>query len=229
MLKNLAVIPVRKNSKRLVDKNIQLFNNKPLLFANIKTAINSKVFDKILITSDREDYINLVKKNFKNKQLGYVLRPKKISKDNSQSESAINHAIKNYLNYENIFMIQATSPLLQKEDLIQGLHKFEKENLDSLFSCSISDKFYWSYKNNNLAPDNYNFKKRKMSQDFKNKKIYENGAFYIFKLKKYLKFKNRLFGNIGFYEMNKYFSIDINSKEDLLLANLIYANKNHFK
>ena len=126
-------------------------------------------------------------------------------------------------------MIQVTSPLLQKEDLIEGLLKFEKEGFDSLFSCSMSNKFYWNYKNKNLSPDNYDFNNRIMSQNFKNQKIFENGAFYIFKLKKYLKFNNRLFGKIGFYEMNKFFSIDINSKKDLLLANFISINKKYFK
>ena len=68
-----------------------------------------------------------------------------------------------------------------------------------------------------------------MSQSFKNKKIIENGAFYIFKYQKYLKFRNRLFGNIGFYEMNKYLSIDIDNINDFKIAEFINKNIKYFK
>ena len=100
------------------------------------------------------------------------------------TELAIDHVIKFYKDYDNIFLLQVTSPLLQCDDLINGFKKFENTKLDSLFSCYMSGSFIWSYNNNNLKPENYNFKKRPMSEKIKNKKIIENGAFYILRYEK---------------------------------------------
>lgn len=230
MKRNLAIIPLRSGSKRIKDKNIKSFNNKPLFYYSIKVALDSKLFDKIIISSDSKKYLDLVKNEFKsNRKLDYIIRPNKISKNLSSTELAISHTLESNLIFENIFLIQATSPLLQKNDLIDGFKKFERNKLDSLFSCYLSGSFIWSYKNNNLRSENYNYKKRPMSQKFKNKKIIENGAFYIFKYEKYLKFKNRLFGKIGFFEMNKYFSIDIDSNKDFKLAEYIIKNLKFYK
>lgn len=230
MKKNLAIIPIRSGSKRIINKNIRLFNNKPLVFNSVKIALSSKIFDKIIITSDSKDYLKKVNDKFsKNKIVHCIKRPNNISRDLSPTELSINHALKNFNDFNNIFLIQATSPLLQKKDLINGLKKFKNEKLDSLFSCYLLKAFVWNSKNNSLIPENYDFKNRPMSQNFKNKKVIENGAFYIFDYKKYIKFNNRLFGKIGYYEMNKYFSIDIDNEGDFKLAEYTFKNKNLFQ
>ena len=74
---------------------------------------------------------------------------------------------------------------------------------------------------------NYNYKKRPMRQEF-NKNLVENGAFYMFKVKKFNYYKNRLFGKIGFYEMPERRSIEIDEKEDLNFVTKILAYKNYF-
>ena len=230
MAKNLAIIPIRSGSKRIKDKNIKLFNLEPLVHTSVKVALSSKLFDKIVISSDSDNYLKLVNNKFsKNRKIHCIKRPKNISQNLSSTELTINHVLNKIENFENIFLIQATSPLLQKSDLINGFKKFNKDELDSLFSCYMTKSFIWSIENNNLKSENYNYKKRPMSQKFKNKQIIENGAFYIFNYKKYLKFKNRLFGKIGFYEMNKYFSVDIDNEKDFKLAEYISKNKNFFK
>ena len=44
---------------------------------------------------------------------------------------------------------------------------------------------------------------------------HENGAIFIFKTNKFIKFKNRIFGKFDFFEMKKSNSIDIDGKKDL--------------
>ncbi len=46
----------------------------------------------------------------------------------------------------------------------------------------------------------------------------ENGAFYIFKTKKFLKIKNRLFGKIGTFHMPEERSLEIDNYDQLLFA-----------
>ena len=53
---NIAIIPARSGSKRIKNKNITKFYGKPLIFYTIKTAIKSKLFDKIIVAvSDGEN------------------------------------------------------------------------------------------------------------------------------------------------------------------------------
>ena len=65
---------------------------------------------------------------------------------------------------------------------------------------------------------NYMYKKRPRRQEIKNNFL-ENGSLYIFKKKEFLKYKNRLFGKIGIYLMNKIPSLQIDDYEDLKLIN----------
>ena len=50
----LAIIPARKSSKRLKNKNFKNFNGKPLIYWTIQKALKSKYIDKILVTTDSE-------------------------------------------------------------------------------------------------------------------------------------------------------------------------------
>ena len=54
-LKVICIIPARGGSKGLKNKNIQLINNKPLIYYPIKAAIKSKVCDKIVVSTDSKN------------------------------------------------------------------------------------------------------------------------------------------------------------------------------
>ena len=74
----------------------------------------------------------------------------------------------------------------------------------------------WEKKNNKLTPINYNYKKRKMDQT-KKSQINENGSFYIFDSKKFMIYKNRLFGKIVDYEIDTKYAYQVDEKEDILI------------
>ena len=48
----LAIIPARKGSKGIKNKNFKLFNGKPLVYWTIKSAKKSKYLNKILVSTD---------------------------------------------------------------------------------------------------------------------------------------------------------------------------------
>ena len=216
--KFIAIILARGGSKGIKDKNIISVNKKPLIYWSIKTCLNSELIDSVWVSSDSKKILNLSKK-FGAK---IILRPKKYSKDNSSSEDAWLHAVKKIeekFKFEAVVGIQPTSPLRPLKCLDKAITKYKKEKLDSLFSSSeIKECNIWQQVNKKLIA-NYNFKKRPRRQEFK-KRFYENGSFYIFDKRKFLKFKCRLFGKIGFYLMSKIFSFQIDEKEDIeLLSN----------
>ena len=215
--KIVAVILARGGSKGIKNKNIIKINKKPLIFWSIKACLDSKKIKSTWVSSDSKKILNLAKKFGANT----IKRPKLISKDNSSSEKAWLHAI-NIINknekIDTVVGIQPTSPLRPKNSIDRALTYYSKKKLDSLFTAEkISDHFIWKKAKKKLLA-NYNYKKRPMRQRIKNNFL-ENGSFYIFNSKKFLKEKCRLFGKIGYFLMKKIYSFQIDEKEDIQLIN----------
>ena len=59
--KIIALIPARSGSERIKNKNIKTLNNIPLIAYTIKSAINSKIFDKIIVSTDSKKYSKISK------------------------------------------------------------------------------------------------------------------------------------------------------------------------
>lgn len=58
-MNNLAIIPARSGSKGLKNKNIKLLDGKPLLAYTIEAAIDSGVFDEVMVSTDSEEYAKI--------------------------------------------------------------------------------------------------------------------------------------------------------------------------
>jgi CMP-N-acetylneuraminic acid synthetase len=215
--KILCILPIRSGSKEIRNKNILNFNGKPLCINSLKIAEKSNLFDQIIIATDSEKYITLLKKYTSNKKVKFFLRSKKSSTNIAKTEIVINEVLKHNKEYDTTFLIQVTSPFIKKEDLILGLKKFNKDKLDSLFTGYETKKFFWKEKNKKVLSLNYNFKNRPMRQE-QEKTIVENGAFYIFKNKFFNRYNNRLFRKIGSYIMPQDRSMEIDSLQDFRKA-----------
>ena len=82
-----------------------------------------------------------------------------------------------------------------------------------MLSAVKSKHFLWKNKKN-AKSINYNYKKRPRSQNF-SEFFLENGSFYIFYRKNFLKYRNRLHGKIGIFEMPKETMHEIDDLDDL--------------
>lgn len=220
-----AIIPIRKNSKGVINKNIKKLGSKPLCYYVINSALKSKIFNKIIISSDSSRYFKILKKYFSSKKIYYHSRSKKNSRDKSSSENVIKEVISFYKIQDVIYLIQATSPFLKKDDLINSFKKYEKKKYDSLLSVFKSKNFFWAFKNKQFRSLNYDFRNRPRRQEFKKHFFGENGAFYVFTSKGFLKNKNRLYGKIGYYVMDTKNSLEIDSIDDFKIAKNYINNK----
>lgn len=133
----VAIIPARGGSKRIPRKNIKLFHGKPLIAYSIQTALQSKLFKKVLVSTDDEEIAQIAKEYGADVPF---LRPKELSDDFTGTGDVINHVL-NYLfqqgeNYHFVCTIYATAPLLQEKYLIEGLEKLKNSNAKSAFSCT---------------------------------------------------------------------------------------------
>ena len=138
---NVAFIPVRGGSKSIPLKNIKPLCGKPLVYWTIKAACDCKRIDKVYVATDSKQIRDVVE------QLGdkyglesfvkveVIERSKESASDTATTELAMLEFAERY-NFDNIVLIQATSPLLQGSDLDRGFDVFEKDDTDSVPSKS---------------------------------------------------------------------------------------------
>jgi len=133
----VAIIPARGGSKRIPKKNIKEFFGKPLIAYSIEVALASKLFEKVVVTTDDEEIAKIAKEY--GAEVPF-LRPKELSDDFTGTQEVINHTIE-YLesqgeNYDYICTLYATAPLLQKEYLIEGYNKLKHSDAIITFSAT---------------------------------------------------------------------------------------------
>jgi|TARA_B100001964_G_C13819209_1_gene416549 N-acylneuraminate cytidylyltransferase len=125
----IAIIPARSRSKRIKNKNIKNFHGKPIISYAIKCVKDSKLFDKILVSSDSKKIIKIAKKY--GAEAPFV-RPSYISRDSSLTIDVIKHAIKwlikngNKINF--VCCVYPTSPLMVPQDLRNSFKIIKKKN-----------------------------------------------------------------------------------------------------
>ena len=218
-MKTVALVPARSGSCGVPGKNIKNIAGKPLIAWSIEHAISSKLVDEVFVSTDCEE-IARISKNY-----GAVvpfLRPVEISLNNSSTEIAVEHFCEYLdqkdLKYENILLIQCTSPIRASDRFDSAIKYFKKSNFDSLISVAESHRFFW--KNLEKPTPDYNFMDRPRRQDIPlaNKSYVETGSFYLFKISKFLEAKNRICGKYGLYITPEEEAMDIDSMVDFFIC-----------
>lgn len=202
-----AIVIARRNSKRIKNKNIRLFQSKPLIQWSFDEAIKSKEINKILCSTDDKRIINKYKNYSKKLEFPY-LRPSYLAKGSTTSESTIYHLLRHYqkkYNYlpKKFILLQPTSPLRRKKHIEQAIHKFDKNNTLSLVSVVRINNAY--IKNRNIL--------------LHSKSTYQfNGAIYITNTKEFMSSKKIYHDKKSvFFEMDKKSSLDVDYEYQLVV------------
>ena len=217
----VALIPARGGSKGIKNKNLVKINNKPIVDIAIDYAISSKLFSKIILSSDNKKILNRAKK----KNIIIHRRSKKLSSDHYLLNDTILKITSTYnLKKEYILIIlEPTSPLRNFDDLKVATKKIIKNNLDSY--CTFAESFIspyriWDISKNNLKPFLTNKNSWGPRQSFK--QYYQPiGNIIAIKLKKFSKKKKILFGKMGYSIVPKKRAFDIDSIDDLEIVRKI--------
>lgn len=137
MKKAIAIIPARGGSKRIPRKNIKDFFGKPLIAYSIEVALKSKLFDKVIVSTDDEEIAKIAMKYGASVPF---LRPKELSDDFTGTGAVVDHAIEylkqNNEEYDFVCTVYATAPFLDEKYLIEGFEKLKKSNAKNAFSCT---------------------------------------------------------------------------------------------
>ena len=228
----LCLIPARSGSKGIIDKNIKILQNKPLLCHSIDQAKASKYYKnkqmRIVVTTDSENYANIAQEYGAEVP---ILRPSEISQDLSTDLEFMKHMY-NYLkenenyNPDIILQLRPTQPMRKIDDIDKCLELFinNYKDYDSLRTVVPFEKSPFKMyikKDNILMPlfktlevndkiiiEPYNQCRQLLPETY-----LHNG--YIDILKPYLLEQDKISGDkIYPYLMNKEDTIDIDTLDD---------------
>lgn len=216
-MKNIAIIPARGGSKRIPEKNIQLFGELPLLVHSIRYAqANSEIIDEVYVSTDDE--------SIKGIALSYgakvIDRPEALSGDLEPTISAMKHVLQSLKgDIENVILLQPTNPLRPDNLLKESFEIYQKGKFDSLFTVTRNHQKLGKITDNKFQPFNYRIGQR--SQDLE-PLFFENGLLYITKASQIL--EDIIISENAFpLEVNHIFAnVDIDTPEDLEYAEHLY-------
>ncbi len=214
-MRKIAIIKARSGSKGLPNKNVLMVDGKPLIAYTIEVALEAGVFDDIILTTDSQEYIDLLA----HYPITFRRRPEHLALDTSSAFEAIEDIlVQDYGDCDYFVEMQTTSPLRTVEQVRDVCSKFEKHYEDFDFMASITDAHKISVF---VKPLDEKGSLRHFELDHKkvNRQNYApeyspNGSFFLAKRKEYLEYKN-FYGprSLGYY-MDKKYSLDIDDRDD---------------
>ena len=135
LAETVAFIPVRGGSKSIPLKNIKKINGRPLIYWVLDATVECEEIDKVVVSTD-SNKISEVVNDYNSEKIKIIDRSKEVSTDTASTESVMLEFTNNY-DFKDIILVQATSPLLDAEDLSKGLKKYRQKDTDSILSCLL--------------------------------------------------------------------------------------------
>jgi len=223
--KNVAIIPARSGSKRIPNKNIKDFLGKPIIAYSIETALQSGLFDEVMVSTDSEDVATIAR------QYGAkvpFIRSQKTADDYATLSDVIDEVLQTYRDKENmefdhVCCLLATAPFVQKEDVISTYNKLIHNDVDAVFPVVRYDfpiqramQFNGDFIQM-IAPENRDVRSQDLTPSF-----HDAGLFYWIKTQVFNTKKTLWTNRTSALEISAYKAQDIDTLEDWRMAELKY-------
>jgi len=225
-MKMLAIIPARKGSKGIPDKNAATVGGKPLIQWTVECALAAPSVGRTLVTTDSPQLADLAV------SLGAeapFLRPPELARDDSPGIDPIIHAVnwlkeKESFSSEYIVVLQPTSPLRIPGDIEAALALAEEKSADAVISISYATQHpLWMKTLDNDGRIADYIPQRKMPfrrQDLP--EVYSlNGAIYLGRTSRILDTRSWYTGKTYGLVMPAIRSLDVDTLWDLRLADIL--------
>lgn len=225
-MKFLTVIPARKGSKGIPNKNIKLLDGKPLIQYSIETSRQIFKDEDICLSTDSDEIIELannlgLKTHFK--------RPDHLATDKATTHDVLIHALDYYSsigkNYDALVLMQPTSPFRIKKHVEEAMALYNSA-IDMVVSVkeTSSNPYYVLFEENEkgylIKSKSGNYKRR---QDCP--KVWEyNGAVYIINIKSLKERMANQFDKVIKYIMDDESSLDLDTPLDWKIAEFLIEN-----
>ena len=231
----IAIIPARGGSKRILRKNIKPFFGKPLIAYSIQAALESSIFEKVIVSTDDKEIAEIAS-DF-GAEIPFI-RPKSISDDFASLTEVLEHAV-NYFEkegekYENICTLYATAPLVQVKHLLEGYEALKNSDAVHAFSSALMPfpvqrtfKIDERGRCEMFTPENYYTRSQDLEDAYQ-----DAGQFCWTNRQRQIQYKSRIvFSEISIpVIIPRNLVQDIDTPEDWHQAELLYeAYNNHLK
>ncbi len=224
MKKSIAIITARGGSKRILKKNIKLFCGKPIIQYSIEAALNSQMFDEVMVSTDDQDIAKL------SLNLGAnvpFMRSKFTSDDFATTVDVLievfNEYIKMNQKFEYACCLYPTAPFVTSAKLKKAMEMLINLEVDSVipvvkFSFPIQrsliiegDKVKFKY------PEFENIRSQDLISHY-----HDSGQFYCININKFLKVRKIISDNTIPMIIPELEVQDIDNIEDWYIAQMKY-------
>lgn len=134
-MKILGLIPARGGSKGIPNKNRKELGGKPLLQYTIDAALESKLLDEVVFSSEDDTLLELAERMGARVEFK---RPISLATDAAGSIDVVLHALEELSakgrKYDAVCLLQVTTPFRTSDDIDIAISKFTEMGCDSLIS-----------------------------------------------------------------------------------------------
>ncbi|MBQ7358923.1 MAG: pseudaminic acid cytidylyltransferase [Lachnospiraceae bacterium] len=132
-MSNIVIITARGGSKRVPRKNIKEFCGKPILVYSIEAALESGVFDEVMVSTEDEEIAQIARAAGAKVPF---LRSAKTADDFATSADVIEEVLTEYAkmgqNFEYACILYPTAPFVTGAKLKEAMGMLQKEKVDSV-------------------------------------------------------------------------------------------------
>lgn len=223
--KKIAIITARGGSKRIPKKNIKEFCGIPIIAYSIKTAIDSGIFDEVMVSTDSEKIAEISKK------YGAIvpfMRSQDTSGDFATTEDVILEVIDKYKKmgkeFEQVCCIYPTAPFVTVDILREASKIMDEKNpavVIPVVQFSYPPQRCFIIDNSGYAKFKYPEYVNTRSQDLE-KQYHDVGQFYIYNVQKLVESNGEIVDDFMPIIISEMQAQDIDNEEDWKLAELKY-------
>ena len=212
-MKTAAFIPIKANSERVPGKNFRVLNGKKLYEYICEHVKEADVFDDVYIDTNSAEISVYAKENgFK-----VIERKPELARNTANGNDLLVYHYEQYPEYDYYFQLFATAPYLQPDSIRKCYETLlSSEEYDSCFTALENHGFYWLDRN----PVNYRPGILPRSQDMA-AVVEETTGLYGISRESLGKYRCRIGRSPYIHFVNKFEAVDINTEEDLLIAEYI--------
>jgi pseudaminic acid cytidylyltransferase len=220
----IAIIPARGGSKRIPRKNIKNFHGKPIISYTIEAALNSSLFDEVMVSTDDKEIAEIAKKY--GARIPFF-RSANTSNDTSTTLEVISEVLNNYekngIIINEFCCIYPCAPFISSELIKEAFQKFFSNKYDTVFPIvRYSTPIQRALKTTGSLVEMFDNRfQNTRSQDLPTA-YYDAGMFYWSSKKSIDKNKKLFTKNTSFIELEELRTQDIDNEIDWKLAELKY-------
>lgn len=223
-MKNIAIIPARGGSKRIPRKNIKDFLGKPIIAYSIEAALNSGVFDEIMVSTDDKEIADIARKY--GAKVPFYRSPK-TSNDTATTADVLIEVVNEYKktgqDFDYACCIYPCAPFINPQKIKEGFILIKEKNADNAmpivqFSYPIQRALkIESNRLEMISPDNINARTQDLIPTY-----HDAGQYYWFNVNRFLQNKSLFSANTIAIITPESEVQDIDTEEDWEIAELKY-------